>query len=255
MKVSYIAINAVLITSSASFTSASLRGSSNTQEISRKAKLDAFTTLMEVNAAQAQCKSKTGCTAVLEKSGYDYCTQMKISARGCGTCNTAAAGGIGMCQGPSVDVDEELDIVSSMNKEELLDIVDQVMDNNPKGSNTQESPYDTKFDAFTTLMEVRHSQNYCPNKNGCAYNDYCHYSKCGPCDKTAPNGGACTPLSVDVDEELDIVNSMSNEELLDIAAKVMTNDDKGSAAAPVPETKPTLLSFASQDLSTCTKNW
>ena len=36
-------------------------------------------------------------------------------------------------------------------------------------------------------------------------------------------GGACTPLSVDVDQKLDVVNSMTKAELLDIATKVMDN--------------------------------
>jgi hypothetical protein len=90
-------------------------------------KLDAFMTLVDVKAAKAQCKSKTGCTAVLKSSGYDYCTQMKISARGCGTCNTKAVGGFGMCQGPNVDVDKEMEIVNSMTKEELLEVAANTM--------------------------------------------------------------------------------------------------------------------------------
>lgn len=62
----------------------------------------------------------------LDWRGYDYCTQMKISARGCGECNRTAVGGIGMCQAPPVNVDKELAIVNSMSKEELLDVVAEV---------------------------------------------------------------------------------------------------------------------------------
>ena len=102
---------------------ANLRGVAH--DIVHQAKLDAFTTLMEVKAAKAKCTSKTGCALT---GGYDYCTQMKISRMGCGECNETAAGGIGMCQAPTVNVDKELAIVNSMSKEELLDVVAEVMD-------------------------------------------------------------------------------------------------------------------------------
>ena len=97
------------------------------QEIDYEMKLDAFMTLMGVKAARGACPSKTGCTPAIKASGYDYCTQVKISGRGCGKCNTKAVGGFGMCQGPNVDVDEEMEIVNSMTKEELLEVAADAM--------------------------------------------------------------------------------------------------------------------------------
>ena len=106
---------------------ANLRGVAH--DIVHQAKLDAFTTLMEVKAAKAKCTSKTGCTSAMQiAGGYDYCTQFKITRMGCGECNKTAAGGIGMCMAPTVNVDKELAIVNSMSKEELLDVVAEVMD-------------------------------------------------------------------------------------------------------------------------------
>ena len=91
----------------------------------------------------------------------------------------------------------------------------------------QEISHEAKLDAFTTLMEVKKSAQNCTRKNGCNFGyDYCATSKCGPCQVMPQNsykGGACTPLSVDVDQELDVVNSMNKAELLDIATKVMDN--------------------------------
>ena len=91
----------------------------------------------------------------------------------------------------------------------------------------QEISHEAKLDAFTTLMEVKKSAQNCMRKNGCNFGyDYCATSKCGPCQVMPQNsykGGACTPLSVDVDQELDVVNSMNKAELLDIATKVMDN--------------------------------
>ena len=74
------------------------------------------------------------------------------------------------------------------------------------------------------------NEHGCPNKNGCNFApfDFCTTSGCGPCKVTAENrykGGACTvPPKVDVDKETEIVNSMTKEELLDIAAEVMMDE-------------------------------
>ena len=80
-----------------------------------------------------------------------------------------------------------------------------------------------------TLMEVMGKKHGCPNKNGCARSDYdyCAAAKCGPCDVTQRYGGACTvppPPNVDVDKETEIVNSMTKEELLDVAAEMMMDE-------------------------------
>ena len=85
--------------------------------------------------------------------------------------------------------------------------------------------HQAKLDAFMTLMEVKKRNNYCSNKNGCSAPggiDYCQMAKCGACDATDyPPFGSCTNPSVDVDKELAIVNDLSKEELLDLAAEVM----------------------------------
>ena len=119
MKVSFIAVNAILIASSASFTSASLR-SDTMQEISHEAKLDAFTTLMEVKKSAQNCMRKNGCNF-----GYDYCATSK-----CGPCQVTPQNSYkgGACTPLSVDVDQELDVVNSMTKAGLLDIATKVMD-------------------------------------------------------------------------------------------------------------------------------
>ena len=81
-----------------------------------------------------------------------------------------------------------------------------------------------------TLMEVMNYKHGCANKNGCSRQDFCAAAnaggkQCGPCDKTAAGGlGACTVKEVDVDKETEIVNSMTKEELLDIAAEVMMDE-------------------------------
>ena len=89
----------------------------------------------------------------------------------------------------------------------------------------QDIVHQAKLDAFVTLMEVKKRNNYCSNKNGCSAPggiDYCPMAKCGACVKSpSPPFGHCGELSVDVDKELAIVNSMSKEELLDLAAEVM----------------------------------
>ena len=47
-------------------------------------------------------------------------------------------------------------------------------------------------------------------------------AKCGACEPSDyPPFGSCTKPSVDVDKELAIVNDLSKEELLDLAAEVM----------------------------------
>ena len=47
-------------------------------------------------------------------------------------------------------------------------------------------------------------------------------AKCGACEPSNyPPFGSCTKPSVDVDKELAIVNDLSKEELLDLAAEVM----------------------------------
>ena len=99
---------------------------------------------------------------------------------------------------------------------------------NPLRGVTQEIDYEMKFDAFMTLMEVKKSARNCMGKNGCTFGfDFCTTAKCGPCEVTAGNrykGGACTPKSQDVDKETEIVNSITKEELLDVAAEMMMDE-------------------------------
>ena len=76
-----------------------------------------------------------------------------------------------------------------------------------------------------TLVLPLQTIDYCSNKNGCSAAggiDYCPMAKCGACEPSDyPPFGSCTKPSVDVDKELAIVNDLSKEELLDLAAEVM----------------------------------
>jgi len=90
-----------------------------------------------------------------------------------------------------------------------------------------DSVHQVKLEAFMTLMEVKWRRNYCSNKNGCSAPggiDYCRMAKCGSCvPSNSPPFGYCGDpfVDVDVDKELAIVNELSKEELLDLAAEVM----------------------------------
>ena len=95
-------------------------------------------------------------------------------------------------------------------------------------ANDQEiTPDEVKLDAFAALMEAKIGRNYCSRQIGCntpGY-DYCLQRKhlgCGSCNRRAAGGlGRCTRASVDLDMELDVVNNLSHDELLDMAAHVM----------------------------------
>ena len=87
-------------------------------------KLNAFAALMEAKIGRNYCSRQIGCNT----PGYDYCLQRKHRSMGCGSCNRRAAGGLGACTSASVDLDMELDVVSKMNHDELLDMAAVAME-------------------------------------------------------------------------------------------------------------------------------
>lgn len=100
-----------------------LRGATQTQsfvqeEITPEVKLDAFVALMEARRGANYCFRQMGCNT----PGYDYCLQRKHRSMGCGSCDRSAAGGLGRCTSASVDLDMELDVVSKLSHDELLDM-------------------------------------------------------------------------------------------------------------------------------------
>jgi len=100
-----------------------LRGATQTQslvqeEITPEVKLDAFVAIMEARRGANYCFRQLGCNT----PGYDYCRQGKHKSMGCGRCDRSAAGGLGRCTSASVDLDMELDVVSKLSHDELLDM-------------------------------------------------------------------------------------------------------------------------------------
>ena len=87
-------------------------------------KHQAFAALMEAKIGRNYCSRQIGCNT----PGYDYCLQRKHQSMGCGSCNRRAAGGLGACTSASVDLDMELDVVSKMNHDELLDMAATAME-------------------------------------------------------------------------------------------------------------------------------
>ena len=90
-------------------------------------KIDAFVTVMEAGNTKNSCSRKS-CAAAVAASGYDYCTagNTKWSTPMCGPCDMDT----GHCSWPpsGFNIDKERTIVDSLSKEELLDIVAEVMD-------------------------------------------------------------------------------------------------------------------------------